>query len=227
MKVKIIVLLIASLLPLNFASASDNNFYLKGALGMALFKFNKAENPMQGMLTGPTLLKRNLTGDLSLAAGYYLNEIFRTEIEMSIYGEGKLESKFTSNYSDNFSKVIKKHQISTIMLGGYADLFNLGTAKFFIGGKAGLANVKETIESKTVVSNVLISQINYKNKRSNNFAYGITTGVTIPLSDKAKTDIAFGYNDFGKSKSLVKSGTQYGKTAYKSLNLEAGFRFDL
>lgn len=155
-----------------------------------------------------------------VGAGYYIDN-FRTDLTFHMLANSALKKTF--NYQNCGPLSIKhKGKVLSVLLNGYVDLFDLNGAKIFAGAGLGWGKVKEKIllERAGIVNTV-------SSKVKNNLAYQLSLGGTVDLNEAVKGELSYSWRDFGKSKKIVHSGLEGGKTAYRAHNIMLGLRLGM
>ena len=97
----------------------------------------------------------------------------------------------------------------------------------YLGAGIGVAGVKDSIFTTNLGPNNSRSHSDLVSAK-NNLAYRLTLGSAFALNENIKLDIAYSYNDYGKTKSKITArNIQLDKNHYKGHLLNVGFRFGL
>lgn len=184
--------------------------------------------------------KSKISPAFNIAAGFYLNNFVRHDLSLGYHKANFEKSVINFNIYDNdedlnyigTSEVNRKSSIYSLMFNSYIDLPISNNINFFFGGGIGLAQIKEHLnqtwntavfqENNFTGSN--IDKHSFKSKNRRNFAYSLTTGLSLKLSDKTHFELSYSYQDFGKTKYKDKDVT---KNRYNGHNVMTGIRFDI
>lgn len=182
--------------------AIENQFYLKAEVGTS---------KMNNVKLNDKKLKHNMAGIVGGGgAGYYILDNVRADLMLNFFANQ--QSKYFFAGTD--SKI--KSQITTLVLSGYVDVFDISICEFFIGLGAGVGQLKNEI-----IGNNKLGASTYTNKK-NNLVYHLTLGVAAKLAPVVKVEIAYSWKDFGSTKeNYIKS------LPYKGHNVTLGIRFDI
>ena len=121
-------------------------------------------------------------------------------------------------------KLSRKSSIYSLMLNSYVDLPISDKFNFFFGGGIGLAQIKEKVTQKIIANNVNVSEGKEKSKNKRNFAYSLTTGISLKVSDKTNFELTYSWQNFGETKYKDKEVT---KNRYNGHSIMTGIRFDI
>ena len=186
------------------AFASSSQFYLKAEIGA---------NRMQDIKISGKKFSQSNVAVYGAGAGYYFLENLRTDLTVNFSNQ---ESKYSSN-SVPQSNVKAKPKITTLMLTGYVDLFDISICELFAGAGAGVSQIKNKIteESSTTVRSA--------SNKKNNFAYQLVAGAAVKVAPNVKAELAYSWRDLGSTKetSFIQS------MHYKGHNITLGLRFEI
>lgn len=209
--------------------------YLKGNIGINKMKNTKQHNihPEDNINIPSNKSKSKVSPAFNIGAGFYLNNFVRHDLSF-----GYQKVNFKTNTVDNNIvydehgnitgyvdvKLDRKSSIYLLMFNSYIDLPISDNFNFFFGGGVGLAQIKEKVTQKMITNNITISDETEKSKNKRNFAYSLTTGISLKISDKANLEITYSWQDFGKTKYKDKDVT---KNRYNGHSIMTGVRFDI
>jgi opacity protein-like surface antigen len=184
--------------------------------------------------------KSKVSPVFNIAAGFYLNNFVRHDLSFGYQKVNFEKSVINFNIYDNdedlnyigTSEVNRKSSIYSLMFNSYIDLPISNNINFFFGGGIGLAQIKENLNQKWNTAafqqnNFIGSNIDkhsFKSKNRRNFAYSLTTGISLKVSDKANFEVTYSWQDFGKTKYKDKDVT---KNRYNGHSIMTGLRFDV
>lgn len=203
-------------------------FYLKGNVGV-----NKIRNAKQYHNDIPTTKsKSKISPVFNIAAGFYLNNFIRHDLSLSYHKVNYKKSSANFNVyneDDNITyncrlHLNRKSSIYSLMFNSYIDLPISDKFNFFFGGGIGIAQIKEKIKGKATTNNINVLEESAKSKNKRNFAYSLTTGISLKVSDKTNFELSYSYQDFGKTKYKDKDVT---KNRYNGHSIMTGIRFDV
>jgi len=110
------------------------------------------------------------------------------------------------------------------MVNGYVDLVNIGLVKLFVGGGVGVAQIKQKYYNQiTDARNMLIRKNSGTTKKANNLSYSLTGGIATTITPIADVELAYSWNNFGKTKSKNNGLT----THYKGSNIVGRLIFNI
>lgn len=226
---KELIIGIATVILTSSTLAEDRTgLYFKANVGA-----NKIRNTKQYHDDIPTSKsKSKISPAFNIAAGFYLNNFVRHDLSL---GYHKANFKKSSANFDAYNEddgityscrlyLNRKSSIYSLMFNSYIDLPISDNYNFFFGGSVGIAQIKEKIKAKSTVNNVIVEKESAKSKNRRNFAYSLTTGVSLKVSDKTNFELSYSYQDFGKTKYKDKDVT---KNHYNSHSIMTGIRFDI
>lgn len=129
------------------------------------------------------------------------------------------------------TSVNHKSTINAFMVNGSLDLFEFNRVKFFMGAGIGGVQLKEKISITSTLNftgrrSIILSE-SVTTKKANNFAYSLTAGTSMKVTDSVTMELAYAWKDFGKTKSVTIKGIEVGKTPYRSHTLSVGVRVDI
>lgn len=221
----ILILLASCSLSSCDAMADDGKFYLKMGTGInkiAPVKFDNNE------FKGKIKLANNFPL-IEAGVGYQLTDSIRTEL---VYNHYFLfhSNETSTNRDQDIYKIAYKTKINTLMLNGYKDIMTFGNCTPFIGGGIGIGNLKDKASG-----NVLLAANNKhyllepsSAKRVNRFAYKLTLGVDIKLSDNVKAELTYNYSNLGYNRPKIIDGVDnLVRRNYKVHNITTSIRYSL
>lgn len=210
-------------------------FYLKANVGANKMKNAKQYNiyPEDNINIPSNKSKSKVSPAFNIGAGFYLNNFVRHDLSF-----GYQKVNFKTNTVDNNIvydehgnitdyvdvKLDRKSFIYSLMFNSYIDLPISDNFNFFFGGGVGLAQIKEKVTQKMITNNITISDETEKSKNKRNFAYSLTTGISLKVSDNTNFELTYNWQDFGKTKYKDKDVT---KNRYNGHSVMTGIRFDV
>jgi opacity protein-like surface antigen len=228
-----ILLLIVSFLTLTFSAFADDEakakirkLYLKAnGIHGSFFKGNENRNHTERKYDNDAPLN-----SADLGVGYYINDEFRAEL---LYHQ-EFNNKFTGtrdglrNPSGKFKRT-SKNDLYALMFGVNMNVIDFDYGNIFLGGSVGMSQVKEKISNDRFASVTNTHTITgYTGGQKNNFSYGLGVGADFKISERLHAEVAYRFNDYGKTKSLLTNGgADIGKTKLKSHNALVGLRVDM
>lgn len=212
-------------------------FYLKANVGA-----NKMRNAKEYFTDDNTpnikfRSKSQISPAFNIAAGFYLNHFIRYDLS---FGYQKVNFKKSSinpliyneeediNYTGLF-EINRKSSLYSLMFNSYIDLPISDNFNFIFGGGIGIAQIKEKLKGKVIIKlndgvNVTAQDKSEKSKNKRNFAYSLTTGISLKVSDNTNFELTYNWQDFGKTKYKDKDVT---KNRYNGHSVMTGIRFDI
>ena len=116
------------------------------------------------------------------------------------------------------------NNIETLLISKFTIAF-IFTAEMFVYFTGLYFNFeKEKVIQKIIANNINVSEGKEKSKNRRNFAYSLTTGISLKVSDKANFEVTYSWQDFGKTKYKDKDIT---KNRYNGHSIMTGVRFDV
>jgi opacity protein-like surface antigen len=210
------ILLLTTLALISNAKA-ENNFYLKGGMGLNDIKTKQFSNhDFEG--------KVKLSNSFPLieaALGYKFINGIRIEALLDYYFLFSI-NELSRDSSKNTFQVAIKSKADSAMLNIYKDIVSIGTLTPFVGGGIGAAYFKEGASGYAISEDDTMIPLERINKKTYNFAYKLTLGTDIKLNDYTTAEISYNYFNLGKSKTINTS-----KYIYEIQNLTIGMRFEL
>lgn len=178
------------------ATAAEGSFYVRGDVG-ASFLPKQKYNDVKGKRTNHVVA--------GLGVGTYLMDNVRTELGFSNH----------FNAEQKFSTAKVKAKAMSLTLKGLVDVFDYGMGKVFVGAGVGMTQLSAKAIDGAVAG---------KAKKKNNVSFLGTVGSSFDVSEGVMLDLAYAYNDHGKTKNF---GTTKVKYHFKSHDLTAGVRVEL
>lgn len=235
---KICVIGLAIVMLTSSTLAEDRTgFYLKGNVGA-----NKMKNAKEYFTddNAPNIKfrsKSQISPAFNIGAGFYSNNFLRHDLS---FGYQKVNFKKSSinhpiyneeediNYTGLF-EINRKSSIYSLMFNSYIDLPISDNFNFIFGGGIGIAQIKEKLKGKVIIKlndgvNVTAQDKSEKSKNKRNFAYSLTTGISLKVSDNTNFELTYNWQDFGKTKYKDKDVT---KNRYNGHSIMTGVRFDV
>lgn len=138
---------------------------------------------------------------IQVGTGYDLTESIRTELSLDHYFLF-LSDEVSTNASGDAFKLNYKTKISAAMLNGYKDITNFGIFTPFIGGGIGVSFLQDKAtgigtNTESGISEIIIPMYSQKVYR---FAYKLTAGVDIDLTDNSTIELSYNYLNLGRNK---------------------------
>jgi hypothetical protein len=210
-------------------------FYLKANVGVNKMKNAKQHNvyPEENVYVPSNKSKSKISPAFNIAAGFYLNNHVRHDLSFG-YQKVNFENNTVYNNTvyDEHGNIIgnaniqlnRKSSIYSLMFNSYVDLPINNRFNLFFGGGVGIGQIKEKVTQKIIANNINVSEGKEKSKNRRNFAYSLTTGILLKVSDKANFEVTYSLQDFGKTKYKDKDIT---KNRYNGHSIMTGVRFDI
>lgn len=138
---------------------------------------------------------------IQVGTGYDLTESIRTELSLDHYFLF-LSDEVSTNASGDAFKLNYKTKISAALLNGYKDITNFGIFTPFIGGGIGVSFLQDKAtgigtNTESGISEIIIPMYSQKVYR---FAYKLTAGVDIDLTDNSTIELSYNYLNLGRNK---------------------------
>jgi opacity protein-like surface antigen len=200
----------------------ENTFYLKGGIGLNNIKTIKFSNhDFEG--------KVKLSDSFPLiecGIGYKFDNGIRLEAVFDYYFLFRT-TEISTNPNYDIFKISTKSKADSLMFNVYKDIVTIGKFTPFVGGGIGVAHLKECATGYAVSpeDNVIYPLATISKKRVQ-FAYKLTVGTDIKLSNKITGEISYNYFNLGSNKRKIIGGIQnIGNRTYEIHNLTLGMRF--
>jgi opacity protein-like surface antigen len=212
----------ASLLFSKVAMA-DSKYYIKGGMGINHIHTVKFSNhDFEG--------KIRLANSFPLiegGIGYKLTDSIRAEILLDYYF---LFHTAETSYNPNkdIFKILVTTKADSLMLNVYKDVLKLGKITPFIGGGVGIAKLKEVGKGFAISAEdkMHFPLESTQKKTFYKFAYKLTAGLDMKISETATAEISYNYFNLGNNKSRNIGGLKnIGNRNYGVHNITAGLRF--
>jgi opacity protein-like surface antigen len=115
------------------------------------------------------------------------------------------------------------------MFNIYKDVATIGNFTPFIGGGIGVAHLKESAGGNTISrDDNVIQHLKSIDKKRNQFAYKLTVGSDIKLSNKITGELSYNYFNLGGIKRKIIGGIRnIGNRTYEIHNITLGIRVSI
>lgn len=243
---RLLTLLITILFTTNVIAQDERNgLYLKGEVSGNKISSAKeiAENPdvsESAYLDGSTLKSQSKFAPVyTLAMGYYINDIFRTDVTLNyspvMFNNAKGRIKFINDDSDEVllqNTLTRKSDVYSIILNNYANFNITDDISIFFAGGIGVAQIKEKLN---IATKILLNGTDHSthNESSStkpkiNFAYSLTVGASTKITDNTHLELSYAWKDYGKTHPKTDSdGDTPTKNHYRGHHVGLGIRFDI
>ena len=210
-------------------------FYLKTNVGINKMKNTKQHNvyPEENVYVPSNKSESKISPALNIGAGFYLNNHVRHDLSFG-YQKVNFENNTVYNNTvyDEHGNIIgnaniqlsRKSSIYSLMFNSYIDLPINNRFNLFFGGGIGIGQIKEKVTQKIIANKINVSEGKEKSKNRRNFAYSLTTGISLKVSENTNFELLYSYQDFGKTKYKDKEIT---KNRYNGHSVMTGIRFDI
>lgn len=163
---------------------------------------------------------------IQIGTGYELTESIRTELSLDHYFLFLSDETSTNAFGDNF-KLNYKTKISAAMINAYKDIANYGIFTPFMGGGIGVSLLQDKAtgigtNTESGISEIIAPRFNQRVYR---FAYKLTIGTDIQLTENSTFDLSYNYLNLGRNKPRMSQGII--ARDYLVHNLTASIRFNL
>lgn len=210
-------------------------FYLKANVGANKMKNAKQHNvyPEDNINIPSNKSKSKVSPAFNIGAGFYLNNFVRHDLSFGYqkvnFKKNTVDNNIVYDEHGNITgyvdvKLDRKSSIYSLMFNSYIDWPISDNFNFFFGGGVGLAQIKEKVTQKMIANNITISDETEKSKNKRNFAYSLTTGILLKVSDNTNFELTYNWQDFGKTKYKDKDVT---KNRYNGHSVMTGIRFNI
>lgn len=234
-KKKCVIGLAIVMLTSSTLAEDKTGFYLKANVGANKMKNAKQYNiyPEDNINIPSNKSKSKVSPAFNIGAGFYLNNFVRHDLSFGYqkvnFKTNTVDNNIVYDEHENITgyvdvKLDRKSSIYSLMFNSYIDLPISDNFNFFFGGGVGLAQIKEKVTQKMITNNITISDETKKSKNKKNFAYSLTTGISLKVSDNTNFELTYNWQDFGKTKYKDKDVT---KNRYNGHSVMTGIRFDI
>ncbi|MBM3467623.1 MAG: porin family protein [Alphaproteobacteria bacterium] len=204
------------------SATAQNGFYLKGGVGLNNIKTAKFSNhDFEG--------KVKLSDSFPLieaGIGYKFDNGIRIESVIDYYFLFRT-SEISTNPNQDIFKISGKTKADSLMFNIYKDIVTIGNFTPFVGGGIGIGHLKESAGGYAISrDDNVIYPLETISKKRNQFAYKLTIGSDIKLSNKVTGEISYNYFNLGSNKRKIIGGIQnIGNRTYEIHNITLGMRF--
>jgi opacity protein-like surface antigen len=235
------ILLVTSVLSFSLTAYAENNYYIKGDVGMSMFNSVKEKNEDSRNISIKQDAK--ISPSLNIAVGYIINDTFSADISVGydavkfkegkrFYKQGELLDEQGNDYFiySPYASISRKASIPSVFINGYAKTAINNGIDVFAGIGLGLAIIDEDISIHQKISQITADSIEGDSK-TNNFAYNVVLGMNYKLNNSCDIGINYKWKDFGKTKSKKHSvryndGYKTTKVHYRGHNLTANIKYN-
>jgi len=204
------------------AGSNTEKFYVKMGVGLnQISPIHFQTNDLNGKIKLASRFPL-----IQVGAGYDLTESIRTELSLDHYFLF-LSDEISTNPSGDIFKLNYKTKISAAMFNGYKDITNFGIFTPFIGGGIGVSLLQDKAtgigtNTESGISEIITPRFNQKAYR---FAYKLTAGTDIQLTENTTFELSYNYLNLGRNKPRMSEGLI--ARDYLVHNLTASIRFNL
>lgn len=204
------------------SATAQNGFYLKGGVGLNNIKTTKFSNhDFEGRV--------KLSDSFPLieaGVGYKFDNGIRVESVIDYYFLFRT-SEISRNPNQDIFKISAKTKADSLMFNIYKDIVTIGNFTPFVGGGIGIGHLKESAGGYAISrEDNVIYPLETISKKRNQFAYKLTIGSDIKLSNKVTGEISYNYFNLGSNKRKIIGGIQnIGNRTYEIHNITLGMRF--
>ncbi|MGC0371395.1 MAG: hypothetical protein DGJ47_000084 [Rickettsiaceae bacterium] len=185
------------------AFATESDFYVKANGGAS-------------MVQKLGSFKKETTGIATIGFGYNVMENLRADLTIDHLFKPTLKG------SDNNLTTGNKLELkaNSLLVNMYADIYDAGMAKIFVGAGIGAAKISGDLKGVTVATDTIPAKpFKTKVKSKTNFSYALHAGVSAEIDHDMHAELAYSFKDFGKFKNVDKD--------VRAHNITAGIRFDI
>ena len=178
----------------SFVSSADTAYLSIGAGFMFPQKISLSKNYVQNSLqTTETIKQSKLNGEALVGAGMYLTDSLRIEAVLAkvFFGKSKV-SQVINGIKTDVADITPN--VNSIQIRGYFDVVDLlDVGKLYIGGGAGLSQIKAKISN-------LKKSDNYSPKAQNKtrLSWLLAFGGSMAVAPSISLGIEYNYKDLGK-----------------------------
>ncbi len=208
MKNLLLVTIINTLLLFSVSSwAFNNQFYLKPEVGTNKINNFKLDNKK---------LKQNIDRFLAGSLGYYVLGNVRLDLMLCFLANQQSKQSFSG------LDLKIKSKVTTLMLNGYVDIFDISICEFFVGAGVGFNQLKSKVTTK-YLDTYKINIATFSGKK-NNLVYRLIFGAAMKLDSSVTVEVICDWKDFGNIKEIMNCVKSM---VYKGHNVSLGIRCDI
>ncbi len=238
MKIKLITLTTLSSLFFNFSCLAQDTYqnltfikpYVKGEFGGQKLDSVKL-NDKSAVFKHSPKYQSKINSFMGIGIGSYWSENFRTDLTFNYYilPEFNLKAKTIPGIRVSGDAKIN---LWSLMLNGYIEVFKTDLFQVYVGGGAGMAQLKAKANATIKVSDLKGDgdheqiKVSDKSKASNNFTYSLTLGTSYSLTDSTNLDLSYSWRDFGKTSAKWREG-EGDRYNIKGHHVTVGLRFNI
>ena len=217
------ILLLTSIAFVSTATA-QSGFYLKGGVGLNNIKTTKFSNHN---FEGKVKLSDSFPL-IEVGIGYKFDNGIRIESVIDYYFLFRT-SEISKNPNYDVFKISSKTKANSLMFNIYKDIVTISKFTPFVGGGIGIGHLKESAGGYAISrEDNVIHPLETISKKRNQFAYKLTIGSDIKLSNKVTGEISYNYFNLGSNKRKIIGGVQnIGNRTYEIHNITLGMRFTI
>jgi hypothetical protein len=235
------------------AIADDNSFYIKagafGSIGHKLFDDSKIDKALPGLKAEDNKYGEFTFGG-TVGAGYQLMDNVRVELQGSYFAGPKWKYEFADVAAgvtpvvDAYPKKNLEVEASgfAVLLSPAVDLIDMGPAKLYVTGGAGISYVKVKAKVTKDAYKNAGADVAAESKESEweskvRFAWSVGAGVAFEVSPGVSIDVGYSFTDLGKPakedfKEIEIAGVKIKNIEFegnnlRSHNVNVGVRFSL
>lgn len=165
--------------------------------------------------------KSETVGHIGVGVGYYINEMLRADLTFDHLFEP--EFKGTQTVAGNKFDTKISADINALMLNTYADLFDAGMAKFYVGGGVGVARTSLKVK---VTNTATKESVSGKLKNENSFAYSLHLGASAEFAPGVNGFLQYSWKDYDAGADASKVGGVRYKRELRGHHGSVGVRVD-
>lgn len=207
------------------AIALGNASYIKmggGVNQIADIKLNS--NEVQGKIKLSHVLP-----SIELGAGTYLTDSLRADIALNYHFFFLSKERSHNNYGDNF-EIRHKAKVRALILSVYEDIGSFNNLTPFVGGGIGISSIYDKAMGYGTNHYLCTTEVlePVTSKKVYRFAYKLTAGASIELTEYSRLDISYHYTNLGSNKPRVLNGVKNTHTRkYLIHNVTIGIRCNI
>lgn len=201
-----------------------DGLYLKGGVGLNNIKTAKFSNHD---FEGKVKLSDSFPL-IEVGIGYKFDNGIRLESVIDYYFLFRTQETSLNSDKDIFN-ISGKTKADNLMFNIYKDVATIGNFTPFIGGGIGVAHLKESAGGNTISwEDNIIQHLKSISKKRNQFAYKLTVGSDIKLSNKVTGELSYNYFNLGGIKRKIIGGIRnIGNRTYEIHNITLGIRVSI
>lgn len=208
------LILITLLNLFSFSSLAENNFYLKGGLGLNNLPNTYSPHPLEGLIK-----VKNLFPSINLGIGYELVDGYRFDLMLDYYSNFSQTINRVYPETDEYSVIdvptTIDTKISDLILSVYKSIPIASNTTVFGTMGAGVSSIKDESNQLLCNGEIIPVKTSY-GKHVYRFAYKFGVGVDYQFNNTITGEFGYNYYNLGRSKPRSASSPVEGDTVLEN-----------